>query len=204
MLHVQVISSERRLTLTREESSLFSQRRAPKRAASKHRQPNVKWNRQCTQRPSGWRLFRMAVRSKLLPQWLAHTRAQREAKAYAATKTPEGVKTHVASLGQLRELEWWQQGDMEMYSLDNTLARFELRQHPLVLEALHSWWICVLRSLRQDAPEGAECVVNRKAYVAIFHKVYRVSRTRSSWHSDLSLSAAFPPLSTAYILSVAT
>ena len=46
--------------------------------------------------------------------------------------------------------EYWQQGDVSLYTEDNLERRLALRHHALVVEALQLWWSTALRSMQRS------------------------------------------------------
>ena len=82
----------------------------------------------------------------------------------------------------------WRQGSVEMSTAAAIQRRFALRQHPVVLEALQTFWMAVLRSLQLghdddlDDERLAATTLHYEGYRLLFSRVYRV--LIESWDGD--------------------
>lgn len=99
-----------------------------------------------------------------------------------------GAVTEVESQAAAEELEWYQQGNIELYTAERLKQRARLRRDPRVAESLEMWWQAALRG---DLSEGSRALdgevtgqgnggidhassIGFGGYTAFLSRVYRV------------------------------
>lgn len=113
--------------------------------------------------------------------------------------SPPGVVTVVASLGELKKLPYWRQGNDEMYTDFHLAARRHNRDAPTVLAALQGFWSAVIYDPAEpDEPgqddDGYQKTITRERYLDIYGKISRaldkasaaqaVEDAETAWEQD--------------------
>jgi hypothetical protein len=112
----------------------------------------------------------------LASKWGADARMARQAASMeSVTEHIESgaVVTEVESHGEMPE--FWRQGDVSLHTEDVMKQRLALKQDPEVTEALHVFWLAVLRSVQSgdEAHEDASTTLHEEGYHIVFSDIYR-------------------------------
>ena len=84
-----------------------------------------------------------------------------------------GIVSEVTSAEELRNIGRSQQADLSLHTQEAWEKRYALRREKGVREALHKWWLAVLKTLRPGLSEGEAAVVDKDTYIRIYHLVFR-------------------------------
>ena len=120
-----------------------------------------------------WNILGSALRAdQACTSALDHTRARRNFEE--SQELMEGVVSEVERSEELAAISFVRQGDAKM----NTIRSFELRQanrrKAVVLEALHKWWMVVLRTLRQvEQAEADNSSLSEEFYIRLLVRIAR-------------------------------
>ena len=145
-----------------------------------------------------WNILGSALRAdQACTSALDHTRARRNFEE--SQELMEGVVSEVERSEELAAISFVRQGDAKM----NTIRSFELRQanrrKAVVLEALHKWWMVVLRTLRQvEQAEADNSSIPEEFYIRLLVRIARVlleeddydeaevtAEAREDWRRDM-------------------
>lgn len=145
-----------------------------------------------------WNVLGSALRAdQACTSVLDHTRARRNFEE--SQDLMEGVVSEVERSEELAAISFVRQGDAKM----NTIRSFELRQanrrKAVVLEALHKWWMVVLRTLRQvEQAEADNSSIPEEFYIRLLVRIARAlleeddydeaevtAEAREDWRRDM-------------------
>ena len=125
-------------------------------------------------KPRGWRRLEVAINMQPV---LLETMVSAQVEDALRTDTSH-VITSFSSGDTLAETPKWMQGDTVLAEKHNLYARFALRSHPLVRDALEPWWHTAQTSMQADGGDGFR--LSRQEYLRIFTSVFTVRPTAMS------------------------
>ena len=154
--------------------------------------PRSSWSRRLSRsgKTLGWSEVRTEVGMMPVMTELA---LDVKAKHMARTDTSH-VITEVESKEAIGELPLWMQGNREMAKIENIRARFALRHHPLVRDALEPWWRTAQQSMQRAGGDGHR--MSKDEYLRIFSRVFTImiedefsegdamETAEEEWHTD--------------------
>ena len=110
------------------------------------------------------------MNSQMLNDQLESIRAAHSAKSEIAA----GVVFEVDNEDELAKVSKYQQADASLHTVESWETRLKLRREATVRNVLQDWWKAMVRTLRQTLPDDVVPIVEERAYIRMYHTLFRV------------------------------